>query len=60
MKTQQEMYYKAVKKSAEQDKLFLFFINEGMTKAELDKLIKKRPTVWGKYQNFADFKKGVK
>lgn len=54
MRTQKQMYYDAVKKSAELDKLFLDFVNDGMTRAELQTNIDRRPEVWGRFSNWLD------
>lgn len=48
---QLQMFYIEQKKIAECDKLFLD-LNKDMTKSELQKLIEKRPSLWGKYANW--------
>ena len=52
MKTQKQMYYNTVKKSVDCDKLFLFFVNNGMTKSELKQNIKRNPAIWSKYSSW--------
>jgi hypothetical protein len=48
------MYYDAAKRDAEQNKLFLDMVKEGMTQQELKALIKLRPNLWGKWSNWLD------
>jgi hypothetical protein len=37
------------RKDAEKDALFLQLVSDGMTRADLEKLIAKRPALWGRY-----------
>ena len=55
MKTQKQMYYEAVRKTGERDRLFLELLNHPtnpMTKADLEALIARRPEVYGRYTGF--------
>ena len=51
-KSNAAMYYDAVKKAGEVNELFLELVKEGMTRAELEKLIARRPSLWGRFENF--------
>ena len=46
-----QMFYTEHKKIAECNELFLELAKD-MTKSELQKLIEKRPSLWGKYSNW--------
>jgi hypothetical protein len=48
---QLQMFYTEHKKIAECNELFLELAKD-MTKSELQKLIEKRPSLWGKYANW--------
>jgi hypothetical protein len=51
--TQGQLYYRAVRKTAEGNLLFLSMLEEGMvTKASLGRLIAKRPQTWGRFAGF--------
>ena len=54
-KTQMEIYEEARKKIALQDAHFMEMINDKcnpLTRADLEKLIQKRPALWAKYTPF--------
>ena len=50
---QLQMFYTEHKKIAECNELFLELAKD-MTKSELQKLIERRPSLWGKYSNWLD------
>lgn len=52
MKTQKQMYYDAVKKSAVLNEAFLDAVKDSLTKNELQKLIEKRPEVYERFANW--------
>lgn len=55
MKTQYQQYETARQKIAERDNAFMNMINHPtnpMTNSDLEKLILKRPEIYGKYKNF--------
>jgi hypothetical protein len=54
MKTQEQHYEEARKKIAETNKLFLELVKDGMTRKELAANIKKRPSLWGRFENWLD------
>lgn len=47
--TQQQMYYSAVRKTGEQDELFLQFVREGLTRHDLARNIERNPRLWLRY-----------
>jgi hypothetical protein len=49
--TQKQMYYRAVRKAAEENLLFLQFVKDGLTRDQLAKLIARRPSIWGRFAN---------
>lgn len=55
MKLTQYQHYSLVhKKLAEQNELFLYFVNTGMTREDLATNIARRPHVWGKFEHWLD------
>lgn len=55
--TQEQMFYAAVRRSRELNELFMEMIkdpDQPMTKAELEKLIAKRPHIYGRFAGFLD------
>lgn len=50
--TQMQMYYAVSFKIAECNQMFLQLVRDGLTREELEKLIAKRPSLWGKYEGF--------
>jgi hypothetical protein len=51
---QVQMYYNAERKSAELNQAFLFLVENGMTRTELEKNIKRRPALWGRFSHWLD------
>ena len=49
---QTQMFYKSVSDYARSCETFLFLVKHGMTRKELELLIKKRPALWGKFSNW--------
>jgi hypothetical protein len=54
MKTQHRMFYEASDKYARACELFSDMVKDGMTKSELQRLIAKRPSLWGKFSQWLD------
>lgn len=52
MKTQLQIYEQERQKIAESNELFLEFVEEGMTREQLAKLIKHRPLLWGRFASW--------
>jgi len=52
--TQEQMFYQAECRSAALNLLFLEFVEDGLTKEELEACIKRRPAVWGRWAGFLD------
>jgi peptidoglycan hydrolase-like protein with peptidoglycan-binding domain len=52
--SQHDMFYRAGRQRAQADGVFLHLVKTGLTAPELEKLIAKRPSVWGKYRNWLD------
>ena len=52
MMNQMQLYEQERKKIAESNELFLEFVEEGMTREQLAKLIKHRPTLWGRFASW--------
>lgn len=55
MKNQKNMYHEAVKRCAEQDKIFFIMVSDlknPLTNKELQALIEKRPSVWERYSAY--------
>lgn len=50
--SQKQMYYEALRKAAECDKLFQEFVMDGLTREELEACIAKRPEVWSRYERW--------
>ena len=50
--TQKQMFYAAHRKIADANQLFLQFVDEGLTRAELESLIARRPSLWGRFRNW--------
>jgi hypothetical protein len=50
--TQLQMFYKAHRNIADANELFLQFVDEGLTRAELEKLIARRPSLWGRFSHW--------
>lgn len=54
MKTQIQIYLEAQRKIADTNNTFLQFVEEGMTRNELENLIKRRPSLWGRFEHWLD------
>jgi hypothetical protein len=54
MKTQQQMFYEAADNFARSCELFSDMVKDGLTKSELQRLIAKRPLLWGKFSHWLD------
>lgn len=53
--TQKDMFYKARRQIAEVNNLFLEFVKDGsMTRQRLEKLIERRPELWGRFVIWLD------
>lgn len=50
--TQKQHFHDSHKKVADADKLFLFFVSDGLTAEQLQKNIDRRPSIWGKYSSW--------
>jgi len=48
------MYYAAERRSADLNQAFMELMKEGLTRAELAKLIAKRPATYGRFSAFLD------
>lgn len=51
-KTQQQHFYSAVENAARANKQFLEFVKNGLKREELERLIAKRPSLWGRFKNW--------
>jgi DNA-nicking Smr family endonuclease len=49
---QAEMFNQAQRAAANQDLLFLEFVEDGLTKNELERLIVRRPATWSRYTSW--------
>lgn len=54
MLTQKQHYELSVRRVAETDKEFLWFVENGMTRKDLETNIKRRPSLWSRYLNWLD------
>lgn len=52
--SQSAHYQLANNKNAQINELFLYFVSKGLTRKELEKLIEKRPHIWGRFSKFLD------
>ena len=52
MMNQMQLYEQERKRISESNELFLEFVEEGMTREQLAKLIKYRPTLWGRFASW--------
>jgi len=50
--SQKQMYYRAVHQASGADQTFLHLVKSGLTRDELKKLIKRRPSLWGRYASW--------
>lgn len=54
MKSQQQIFYEESHKIAESALLFSDFVKDGLTRNELERLIERRPALWGRYSNWLE------
>jgi len=54
MKTQTRLYYEAQKRSADANETFLYMVEHGLTKDDLEKAIKRRPELWSRFYIWLD------
>jgi len=54
MKTQAQMFYDAGRQIAETNILFLELVQDGLTRRELARNIERRPSLWGRFENWLD------
>jgi hypothetical protein len=52
MKTQMQIFYQEQRKIGEVNEAFAEIAKLGLTRNELAKLIKKRPTLWSRFSNW--------
>ena len=52
--TQEQLYYQERAKIAALNEAFMYHVNEGMTKGELQALINKRPEVYGRFAHWIE------
>jgi len=52
--SQLDMFYREHRRIADLNSAFLDMINDGMTKHELEKLIEKRPNVYGRFSSWIE------
>jgi hypothetical protein len=52
VQNQYDMYYKAERRAAELNLLFLDFVKDGLTREELAKNIERRPALWGRFSSW--------
>lgn len=51
-KSQEQLYREAERKIGDANRLFLEMVDDGLTKQELQKLIARRPALWGRFDNW--------
>lgn len=51
-KTQYQMFYEEQRKIADADHLFMELVRDGLTRAELQAAINRRPVLWERYENW--------
>ena len=52
--TQEQMFWKAHRKIADQNVAFMDMVRDGMTRRELQRLIERRPEVYKRFEGFLD------
>jgi hypothetical protein len=52
--TQEQMFYAASRHNSLLDQLFLTFVEDGLTREELEKNIRRRPHLWRRWENWLD------
>lgn len=53
-KWQQHMFYQAERNAAQVSQTFLELVQDGLTREELARNIKRRPTLWGRFSSWLD------
>lgn len=51
-KTQLQMFYEEQRKIADAEQLFVEMVRDGLTRAELQAAINRRPALWERYENW--------
>lgn len=51
-KTQYQIFYEEQRKIADADHLFMELVRDGLTRAELQAAINRRPALWERYENW--------
>ena len=51
-KTQYQMFYEEQRKIADADHSFMELVRDGLTRAELQAAINRRPALWERYENW--------
>ena len=51
-KTQLQMFYEEQRKIADAEQLFMEMVRDGLTRAELQAAINRRPALWERYENW--------
>lgn len=51
-KTQYQMFYEEQRKIADANHLFMELVRDGLTRAELQAAINRRPALWERYENW--------
>ena len=51
-KTQSQHFYSAVERETQGNLMFLELVNQGLTRAELETLIAKRPSLYARFQGW--------
>jgi hypothetical protein len=52
--SQLQMFYRASRYNAELDLDFLWHVNNGMTREDLEENIKRRPDLWKRWEDWLD------
>lgn len=54
MKSQLQLFYEAQRRIADGNEQFLDLVREGLTKAELQRNIERRPELWERFSNWLE------
>ena len=49
---QVEMFYKATRDASEANQAFLWLVENGLTKRDLQRNIERRPSLWGRFESW--------
>lgn len=49
---QERLFYEAHKRLADANNAFLEAVADGLTREDLEKLIQRRPSLWGRYEHW--------